>query len=248
MARGRGSSNMIAALAALLLAGTAGHANTSFDIPWTPLQPPVGAAPRQPISSSWVTVDPHQPRRLLLGGDVRRPFRVMGMNMVAHSQFPPNASYADKTVRRLSSLGFTALRLHGGDGAVSKGGMVQRNTQTGRGELNETLARRFDTLLAACRRHGLYVEISLSAINPFYATSALETAGRGQVPSYHKGVSLFHQGLMRETEDYIAELLQRVNTVTNVRLADDPTVALLELSNENGLCAGTKLSSTVDAS
>ena len=110
----------------------------------------------------------------------------MGMNMVAHSQFPPNASYADKTVRRLSSLGFTALRLHGGDGAVSKGGMVQRNTQTGRGELNETLARRFDTLLAACRRHGLYVEISLSAINPFYATSALEIR-RGQVPSHHKG-------------------------------------------------------------
>jgi len=172
----------------------------------------------------------------------------MGMNMVAHSQFPPNASYADKTVRRLSSLGFTALRLHGGDGAVSKGGMVQRNTQTGRGELNETLARRFDTLLAACRRHGLYVEISLSAINPFYATSALETAGRGQVPSYHKGVSLFHQGLIRETEDYIAALLHRVNTVTNVRLADDPTVAFLEITNENGLCAATKLSSTVDAS
>lgn len=158
--------------------------------------------------------------------------RLHATNLTGPANFPTH-SQADKLAARLARFGINCVRLHYFDAEY---GNFMTPKEAGIFGTNDKLPAAFsadpaapmpafapeavdrqDYLIAALKKHGVYVNINL------------------HVARFPKGLGFFDPLMIASEKAYARALLTRVNPYTGLSYTADPCVAVVEINNENAL-------------
>ena len=160
-----------------------------------------------------------------------KPYRFWGVNLTTLACFPLKEN-APKMASRMRKMGINLVRFHhmdnpwsGSDGSIFSG-------QTTR-SLNLTTLDRLDFLIAELKKNNIYANINLNVSRTFTAADGI--AGVDSLKDFGKGVTIFDPQMIALQKEFARQLLTHVNPYTNTNLANEPTVAMVEMINENSL-------------
>ena len=160
-----------------------------------------------------------------------------GVNLTGAACFPTHDE-AEALAVRLARLGFNAVRLHYVDstGLVnfrfkSPVGLLDPKGSTGM-ELRPEMLDRYDYLVYALEKNGVYVDINLRV-----GMTLDGRLGFPEGPSLNRGVCAIDPRLLECEKRYAKKLLTHVNPYTQRSYVDDPGVAIVEIRNESALPA-----------
>ena len=149
--------------------------------------------------------------------------RFYGVNFVSDANVPPVAE-AERFVANLARVGYNAVRFHHHDGRLADG----------RGELKPEAMERFDAMVAACIRHGVYITTDLYVSRKVaWRDMGIDKPGVASVHEF-KTLVATHEGAFSNFLNYARNFLSHVNPHTGRRYADEPAMPLLSLVNEGG--------------
>ncbi len=165
------------------------------------------------------------------------PVRFWGTNLCFAGCFPPH-DVADRMARRLATLGVNCVRFHHMDASGYPRG-IWRNEGWGDFEhtdLHPDALDRLDYLVARLRENGVYTNLNLHVSRTYGPADGFPAVGEGEaVSNYGKGVDHFFPRCIDEQKRYARMLLRHVNAYTGRPYAEEPAVAIVEVSNEDGL-------------
>ncbi len=168
----------------------------------------------------FLTVDPEGRFRFTDG----TPARFWGVNVARDGVFAQR-EVIDRVVATFARSGVNLVRFHHLDGP---GGIVGQG-----GGLNADRVAALDYWIARLGQRGIYVYLDLLDYRVFSEPTVERGVdlGRGAKP-----YAVFVPELIALQKDYAERLLrEHVNPHTSLAYADDPTVAFVELYDENGL-------------
>lgn len=161
------------------------------------------------------------------GGD---RLRLLGVNIVFRGAFPTHEE-ADSIARRLSRLGFNAVRFHHIDTLPSPSGVFDKDLKS----FDEAQLDKFDYFFNALRNSGIFVDLNLH-VGRNYPGFAPWMGPKGDAqPMAWKGVDQFFPGMISAQKEYARALLHHVNPYSGHRYVDEPALGIVEINNENGL-------------
>ena len=151
--------------------------------------------------------------------------RLWGVNLSFGANLPRRED-APHIAARLSAAGVNAVRCHHMDSARWPRGLW--NARDGKSIAPEALDR-LDYFIDQLARHGICVNINLHVGRVHSQFLGLPKTNR----QYDKISNIFTPALIDAQKQYARELLTHVNRYRKVRYADDPAVAIVEITNEN---------------
>ncbi len=124
-------------------------------------------------------------------------------------------------VRRMAKQGVNMVRLHG----AFHGGVPGEPLA-----ISDEYLERFDHFVATCKKHGVYF-----MVNTFYDHWITgQDIGAGHKPKEHpNGWQFIHPEGRALWQQWTTRLFDRVNPYTGLRNSEDPTIAIVQLSNED---------------
>jgi hypothetical protein len=209
-------------LVSCLCGGTAADTFVPFVIPAKPNKDsPIAISSIEPI-------DTNDARLVVRSGhfycgDER--VRLWGVNLSFGANLPKHEDAA-YVAARLAAAGVNAVRCHHMDTDRWPRGLW--NAEDGKSIAPEALDR-LDFFIDQLARHGIFVNINLHVGREHSRYLGLPKPNR----EYDKICNIFTPALIEAQEQYARELLAHVNRYRKVRYADDPAVAILEITNEN---------------
>ena len=161
-----------------------------------------------------------------------RPQRFYGVNFCGTANFPDHA-LADTLVMRLKRFGYNALRLHHHDAGTVKGSADGLT-------LNPENMDRFDYLLAAAIREGIYlttdVFVSRSHVIK-WRHIGVDRDGLVDMQLF-KALCAVYDPAFENWAAYAKNFMEHKNKYTGRRYADEPALSLVSLVNEGGFFMG----------
>lgn len=160
-------------------------------------------------------------------------FRGWGADLYGADALPPRER-ADDLAAGMARLGFNVVRLHHVDS--EGGGLV--NPARGEAGQPRMLAEgldRLDYFVSRCKAHGVYLLLEFQTNRALTAADGVPDPGG--VPNGHKLVPAWEPAWLAAQVRAVRDLWDRVNPHTGLRYADDPAVAVVELSNEDSVLA-----------
>ena len=210
---------------------------------WIPVVPPAAGEdwiePGSALDFS-STVPHHEPAglygrvvavgdRFEFAGRPGEPVRFCGVNLV-HGANAPSVADADRLAANLARFGFNSVRLHHherpllakGDGACLA--------------LDPDALDRFDALVAACVRHGLYIttDLYVSRARIDWRAVGIDRDGSMDKEAF-KRLVVFHEGTYSNFLAWARQFMLHVNPYTGRSLAEEPALATLAIVNEGNL-------------
>ncbi|MGZ0657253.1 carbohydrate binding domain-containing protein [Coraliomargarita sp. W4R72] len=155
-------------------------------------------------------------------------------NLTGAANFPSHED-ADRLADRLARFGMNCVRLHYFDAPY---GNFRQTKEAGLYGIGGSLPGAFsadpkvaipfdpdeldrlDYLVAALKKRGIYVNINL------------------HVARFKKVISFFSRAVIDSEKEYAKALLTHVNPYTGLAYTDEPSVAMIEINNENSLLRG----------
>ena len=211
----------IHALSAMICSGAVAENFVPFVIPARPNpDSAIAVLSTKPIDtdSDRVVADGHFYR----GG---QRIRLWGVNLSFGANFPKHQD-SPYIAARLAAAGVNTVRCHHMDTARWPRGIW--NAQDGKTISAEALDR-LDFFIGELARRGIYVNINLHVGRAHSEYLSLPKTNR----QYDKIYNIFTPALVEAQKQYARELLTHVNRYRKVRYADDPAVAIVEITNEN---------------
>lgn len=181
-----------------------------------------------PLNRSFSPIDPESARLVVQDGHFVRAgqrLRILGVNTITAGNFPPH-DQAERIAFRLASAGVNCVRFHHLDTLSWPSGIW--NEFDGR-TLKPQALERLDYFIDQLARHGICADINLHVGREYGRYLGLPDSNT----SYGKVVSLFVPDVIAAMKDYARQLFTHVNPYRGKSYADDPAVALVEISNEN---------------
>ncbi len=158
--------------------------------------------------------------------------RLYGVTIAGPAVFPDSAQ-AIEVAQRLRSLGINLVRLTYFDYTTyNDASLLIRSNTTSRG-FDSTMLRRFDWFIAQLREHGIYVSLVLRSVRQARRDDGI--AGWDSVRFAGRMYSYFLPGYQMVVRDFTRDLLLRRNQFTGIPYKDDPTIAIIELDQDNSL-------------
>ncbi|MBC7286898.1 MAG: beta-galactosidase [Armatimonadetes bacterium] len=159
--------------------------------------------------------------------------RFWATNIHSHSAAYPTKEQAESFAARLARLGVNMVRVHLLEYA-SPAGLVLVSDETSE-RLDPERLDRFDYLMAQFHEHGIYVILDALPMcaRRFSPADGVKAFNEWRLGA--KGASYFDRRIIELEQSYARQLLLHYNPYRGVRYVDDPTVALYEMSNEDGL-------------
>ncbi|MCR5162929.1 MAG: cellulase family glycosylhydrolase [Thermoguttaceae bacterium] len=163
--------------------------------------------------------------------------RFNATNITGPANFPSHEN-AEKMARRLARLGINCVRLHFMDtwyvnfmirptqGILADDSVTQRNLD--QGQLDK-----LDYMISQFRKNGIYVNLNLHVgrtLDPRDGFPACSWA--------NKGFGQFVPGMIELQKEYAHDLLTHVNPYTGHPYTDEPTIAMIEITNEDSFQNG----------
>jgi len=153
--------------------------------------------------------------------------RLWGVNLSFGANMPKKED-APYIAARLAAAGVNAVRCHHMDTARWPRGLW--NAKDGKTIEPEALER-LDYFIDQLARRGIYVDINLHVGRAHSQYLDLPKTNR----QYDKIFNIFTPALVDAQKKFARELLTHVNKYRKVPYADDPAVAIVEITNENSL-------------
>ena len=158
-----------------------------------------------------------------------RPQRFYGVNFCGTANFPDH-ELADRLVTRLKRFGYNTIRLHHHDAGTVEGSADGLT-------LNEENMDRFDYLVAAAIREGLYITTDLFVSRSRvikWRHIGVDRDGLVDMPLF-KALCATYDPAFENWAAYAKNFMEHVNKYTGRRYADEPALSLVSLVNEGGL-------------
>lgn len=153
-----------------------------------------------------------------------------GINIAKGSVFAP-MPLIDQAIASIDRAGFNLVRFHHIDDVE---GLLPPETAGTADRIDPAKLALLDYWIAECGKRGIYVYLDLLDYRTFYDNEDVPNAkalGRGAKP-----YALFDRRLILLQQQYARKLLvEHINPYTRLSYAQDPTVCLIELCDENGL-------------
>ncbi len=147
---------------------------------------------------------------------------------------PPDA--ADQLATRLARMGVNIVRLHFIDGGYARPVSIWDPTYPNSTRHFDPLqVSRLDYLIYSLKRHGIYCDINLHAGRVFRSEDGVKDYDQFPALTTNKPATQFDPVMIQLQQEYASKLLSHVNPYTQLRLADDPAVAFVEISNEDSM-------------
>ena len=152
--------------------------------------------------------------------------RFYGVNICGDAN-TPDLETAEKFARRLAAIGYNALRFH-----HHESHLVQKDGVT----LDPEKMRKFDGLVAACVRHGIYMttDLFVSRRPVSYRSVGIDLDGNVQMDEFKELVQV-HDGVFANYLAFARAFLGHVNPYTGRSLAQEPALGWISLVNEGNL-------------
>jgi hypothetical protein len=161
-----------------------------------------------------------------------KPHRFWGVNLTTFACFPVK-EFAPRTASRMRKMGINLVRFHHMDNPwTTQEGTIFTRGQSTR-TLNTTSLDRFDYLISELKKNNIYSNINLNVGRTFSTLDGV--AGADSLIDFGKGVTIFDPQIITLQKEYAKQLLTHINPYTNLSLANDPSVAMVEMINENSL-------------
>lgn len=167
--------------------------------------------------------------------------RFFGVNLVDQYAFPDHAT-AERLAARLARAGVNLVRLTHLDAAWGERSLFFTARDKGRVAGTRRLApeslERLDYLLHQLRQRGIYAMLVLLSARRFTAADGVADA-----EDVFQGASLaghFDRRLIDLQKEHISALLRHRSRYSGKTLAEDPQLALLEITNEDSLFASDR--------
>lgn len=158
--------------------------------------------------------------------------RFWGINLLTQACAPPK-DHAEILARHLAEAGFNLVRLHHCDGPRS--GIVNPKRKGPEDPLFDAEGLdRYDYLVNELKKQGLYVFLEAATLRALTAADGPLTVKPG-VPNGHKLLPMVDPAWRDAYLDWTRAWLGRTNPYTGLSYAEDPAVAVVELSNEHSL-------------
>jgi hypothetical protein len=177
--------------------------------------------------------------------------RFFGINFMVNTIFPPFADApqqpgeysgivpsdaADRLATRLAQLGINVVRLHLMDDLYPRPvGIWDPNFPDDTLHFDPLQVRRLDYLIYRLKAHGIYCDLNLHVGRTFRSGDGVADYDLFPPLSYDKPATQFDSVMITRQQEYAADLLNHTNPYTGLRLADDPALAFVELSNEDSM-------------
>ena len=193
-----------------------------FTLPWNDVSPGLtnlSAWLEKPAGKSGFIVAKEGHLR---AGD--RRIRFLGVNLCFDACFPKHEE-ADQIAPRMARFGINCVRFHHMDTSAAPRGLLKDDRRT----IDPAQLDRLDYLVSRLKANGIYSDLNLHVGRNF---PGLPTADG---LSFDKGLDHFVPQMIESQREYARDLLAHVNPYTGKRYADEPAVALIEISNEDGL-------------
>jgi hypothetical protein len=158
----------------------------------------------------------------LRAGD--RRIRLLGVNLCFEACFPKHED-ADQIAPRMARFGINCVRFHHMDTSASPRGLLKDDRRT----MDPAQLERLDYLISKLKANGIYADLNLHVGRNF---PGLPEAGG---ISFDKALDHFVPQMIESQHEYARDLLTHVNPYTGKSYAEEPAVALIEISNEDGL-------------
>ncbi len=160
----------------------------------------------------------------------KQPIRFWGVNAVADGAFP-NTAKAWFIAGRLRKMGFNLVRFHHLDNPWSRESLFEWGRDTR--HLNRVTLDRMEKFISELKKNGLYLNMNLHVSRTVQMEDGIVDAD--SIRDFGKGVSFFDPDLLPLYKEYAQQLLTHVNPYTGLSLANDPVMAMVEITNENSL-------------
>lgn len=164
--------------------------------------------------------------------------RFWGTNLTFNACFPTKKQ-AEEMAERIAFFGFNAVRLHHMDRFEPRGIFkditpAYKNKQLKEtGHLSEKQLDKLDYLIYQLKKRGIYVNVNLLVSRHFTdADGVIESA---KLRTAAIPVSMFDPRLIELQKKYAKDLLTHYNPYTKLHYNEDPTIALIEIANENSM-------------
>jgi len=162
--------------------------------------------------------------------------RFWGVNVQAYALFSGTDADVERQADRIAALGFNLVRIHHADSRWVQPNLFGDDGVGG--DFSEAMAGRMDRWIAALRARGIHIWLDLH-VGRFLAEGELAEdegireilAGGGSI----KGYNYANPAIEAKMESFASWVLERENSVTGVRYADDPAIVAVLLTNENDL-------------
>lgn len=158
--------------------------------------------------------------------------RFWGANLTSGACFPFKSDAGD-IAARMRKFGINLVRFHHMDNpwTSSNGSLFYQNGSTT--SLNTTTLDRLFYFLSKIKNEGVYANINLHVSRTFTEQDGVLYAD--SIPDFGKGVTFFDRHLINLQKQFAKQLLTTVNPYTGLTIADDPVMAMVEITNENTL-------------
>jgi len=154
------------------------------------------------------------------------PIRLWATNLCFEACFPSHEE-ARGVAARLASLGINCVRMHHMDSRNIWGDSPNHTT------IDPKMLERLDNLIFQLKQHGIYTDLNLHVSRWLDAKDGFPA--RQQRPKYDKGLGNFEPRMIELQKKYARDLLTHVNPYTKTAYAQEPAVAMIEISNEDAL-------------
>jgi len=193
-----------------------------FVIPAKPnMESPIAATSFEPILTDSDRLQAHDSHFYRAGKQVR----LWGVNLSFGANLPTHGD-APYIAARMAAAGVNTVRCHHLDTSRWPRGLW--NSRDGKTIEPEALDR-LDFFINQLARHGICVNLNLHVGRAHSEYLGLPKTNR----QYDKISNIFTPALVDAQKKYARELLDHVNPYRKVRYADDPAVAIVEITNEN---------------
>jgi hypothetical protein len=164
--------------------------------------------------------------------------RFWGVNTTTGGNFPSIAK-APLVAARMRKMGINLVRFHHMDNnwGPQDGSLLNQGLASTRA-LNPVTLDRFHHFLYQLKTNHVYVNLNLHVSRTFKPSDGVLHAD--SLPEFAKMVTIYDRQLIALQKEYARQLLLTPNPYTGLAPAQDPVVAMVEISNENTLYGGWK--------
>jgi hypothetical protein len=139
----------------------------------------------------------------------------------------PTHEQAERVAARLARLGINCIRIHHLDSGPIWGDSPNKLT------IDPKQLERLDYLIYQCKLHGVYTNVNLHVSRTLGSAEGFPHSEL--LPMFDKAVGQFEPRMIELQKKYARDLLTHVNPYTKTAYTDEPAVAFVEISNEDGI-------------
>ncbi len=162
--------------------------------------------------------------------------KFLGVNICGSSAFP-SKDEARKIAARLAKFGINIVRFHHMD-APWESFNIFDPLSGGTRRLNENALDRLDYFIAMLKENGIYVDLNLLVSRQLSSADGLPSEINGISWKDQQILGFFFDAVTNLHREYARHLLTHYNPYTNSKYADETSIAIVEIINEQGLLQG----------